>query len=145
MNGYRENSAKTFERLIQAQYKLKPKKKHIYSATILDVDARHDEQKCYLILMVRRFCLHVCYLGLVNSSLPPSPPLRGDFPTLSVFQPGEDMCICMWQIQTFRYNLGTLSNAGHASFGETKYLANSTPGRCFDSKIKGEGQGIPGC
>ena len=78
MNGYRENSAKTFERLIQAQYKLKPKKKHIYSATILDVDARHDEQKCYLILMVRRFCLHVCYLGLVNSSLPPPPPPSGE-------------------------------------------------------------------
>ena len=41
--GYKENAAKTFERLIQ------PKKKHIYSGTALDVDARHDEQKCYLI------------------------------------------------------------------------------------------------
>ena len=36
--GYKENAAKTFERLIQ------PKKKHIYSGTALDVDARHDEQ-----------------------------------------------------------------------------------------------------
>ena len=41
--GYKENAAKTFERLIQ------PKKKHIYSGTALNVDARHDEQKCYLI------------------------------------------------------------------------------------------------
>ena len=43
--GYKENAAKTFERLIQ------PKKKHIYSGTALpvDVDARQDEQKCYFI------------------------------------------------------------------------------------------------
>ena len=50
--GYKENAAKTFERLIQ------PKKKHIYSGTALDVDARHDKQKMlFNILRVRSFCL----------------------------------------------------------------------------------------